>query len=68
MMQEPNCSKRNCVHFLGARQPDGTEESEYLYCLAFPDGIPREIAHGDNKHLSPLGGQGNSIVYEREKE
>jgi len=44
----------NCVHL---RQNRGG-------CDAFPDGIPWEITSGDNKHLIPLEGQGNDIVFE----
>ena len=50
MITEPNCSKRNCKHFLGVVQPDGTEASERPNCKAFPRGIPDEIAYGNNKH------------------
>jgi len=66
MISEPNCHKRNCKYFLGVRQPNGTEETEFVYCLAFPEGIPEEIAYGDDKHLEPLSDQGNTIVFEKE--
>ena len=45
---------------------DGDESTERPYCAAFPDGIPEEIAYGDNKHLKPIEGQGNDIVFEKE--
>lgn len=64
MVVEPNCSKRKCKHFIGVKQLDGTEQSEIVVCKAFPDGIPDEIAYGNNKHTKPLKGQGNDIVFE----
>lgn len=33
-------------------------------CKAFPKGIPDKIMTGKNKHLKPLPGQKNSIVFE----
>jgi len=61
---EPNCSIRNCRHFIGVEQPDGTEESEIVVCAAFPQGIPDDIAYGKNKHMTRYKGQSNDIVYE----
>jgi hypothetical protein len=46
------------------KQPDGTEATEFVYCKAFPDGIPSEIAYGDNKHLKPYPGD-NGIQYKK---
>jgi hypothetical protein len=67
MLIVPECFKRRCIHLLGAEKSDPEdEETEYLVCEAFPGGIPDEIAYGDNLHLTPLPGQENSIVYERE--
>jgi len=65
MIAEPNCSKRRCVHFVGAYQPDGTEETETVNCRAFPEGIPFEIAYGDNDHTTPYEGDGG-IQFEKE--
>ncbi len=65
MIAPPNCYLRGCVHYLGVLQPDGTELTECVYCRAFPEGIPDEIAYGPEKHLEPIAGQCNSIVYER---
>lgn len=67
MIIVPNCHKRKCRNFLGVKQPDGTEATEFVYCLAFPDGIPHEIAYGSNKHTEPLEGQENDIVFEKKK-
>jgi len=66
MIVEPKCSIRNCKHFIGVKQPDGTEHSEIVYCEAFPNKIPDEIAYGNNKHLKPLPNQKNDIVFEEE--
>ena len=67
MIEEPNCSKRQCKWLQGVIQPDGTEQSEVSYCPAFPDGIPDNIAYGDNKHLSIIKDQEGEKVYEKEK-
>lgn len=63
MLAEPQCSIRNCRHFKGVRQPDGTEATERVYCSAFPDRIPDDIAYGDNLHLKPYPGD-HGIQYE----
>lgn len=68
MIDEPNCSIRHCKHFIGIKSDEGDEpeENERVVCEAFPDGIPDEIAYGENLHLKKLEGQGNDIVYEEE--
>ena len=66
MLIEPRCSVRRCKHFLGVVQPDGTESTERNYCSAFPDGIPGDIAYGDNLHLDPVEGD-LGIQYEQEE-
>jgi hypothetical protein len=35
-----------------------------IVCSAFPDGIPYDIAYGNNQHSKPIEGQGNDFVYE----
>jgi len=69
VITEPKCRIRKRKHYLGLKQigPETELEDEGLYnvCVAFPDGIPDEIAYGDNPHSEPLPGQGNEIVYER---
>lgn len=66
MMHEPNCRKRQCKHFIGIEQPDeGDESSERVVCSAFPDGIPDEIAYGNNPHTEPVKGD-HGIQYESE--
>ena len=77
MLVEPRCSERNCKHFLGVRLPPDQEEfgdtpdepelGQFVYCAAFPGGIPDEIAYGDNLHLEPFTGD-NGIQYERDPE
>ena len=64
MLEKPKCFERNCKHFWGVSQPDGTELSERVVCAAFPNGIPDEIAYGTNKHVKPYPGD-NGIQYER---
>jgi len=56
MLEEPRCSKRNCRHFEGARWLGDDEPTEVVVCRAFPDGIPSEIAYGDNPHTEPYRG------------
>jgi len=63
MLPEPNCHKRKCRHYLGVKWFGDTEASEDNYCEAFPGGIPEEIAYGGNRHLRPLPGQKNRIVF-----
>jgi hypothetical protein len=60
----PNCYTRGCKHFLGVSQSDGTEATEYVYCLAYPKGIPNDIAYGDAQHLKVREDQNNDIVFE----
>lgn len=50
-MQKLLCS--NCKFYLGD-----------LQCLAFIDGIPKDILLGDNDHSNPLPNQDNDIVFE----
>ena len=51
-LKSQQCQERHCRWFL--------EENK---CNAFPDGIPPEIAYGDNKHYSPFPGD-HGIQYE----
>ena len=66
MLAEPKCFTRKCKHFKGIIQPDGTELTEVNYCKAFLEGIPYEIAFGDNLHKQPIEDQENDIVFEKE--
>ena len=63
MIREPNCFKRQCIHFLGVVS-DGEEElNERPVCAAFPDGIPHDIAYGDVQHTEPFPGD-HGILFE----
>lgn len=64
MIKTPECHKRECKHYLGIKN-DGDELTERSYCDAFNDQIPDEIAYGSNKHLKPISGQKNNIVFEK---
>lgn len=64
MLAEPTCVKRNCKHFEGVVQSDGTEKTEQVVCKAFPKGIPGEIAYGDVLHTSPYKGD-HGTQYEK---
>ena len=66
MLAEPNCFKRKCRHFLGAKWLGNDETTEVVFCQAFNNGIPRVIAYGLNLHKNPFPNQGNDIVYEKE--
>lgn len=65
MLAEPRCFIRNCVHYRGATWFGDEEETENNFCNAFPEGIPEEIAYGDNLHLQPLKNQKNDITFEK---
>ena len=66
MLNEPECSKRHCAHFIGIRRIGGGEERhERPVCHAFPTGIPRAIAYGDDPHILHHEGDAG-IVYQEE--
>ena len=67
MLGEPTCFKRKCIHYDGVKWFGEDEESEGHICKAFPNGIPFEITYGDNLHLSPIKGQKNKVVFEKEE-
>lgn len=62
VLKQPECSKRSCKHFMGVK---GEEPDQKVFCKAFPDGIPNEIAYGPNKHLTPVNGD-HGIQFEAE--
>ncbi len=66
MIIEAKCFIRKCKHYIGVSKPDGTELSERHICAAYPDGIPSDIAYGNDKHLEVRPDQNNLIVYEKE--
>ena len=59
----PKCvdEGRDCKHFLGWREISNS----YLtpYCAAFPDGIPKEIAYGNDLHDQIKEGQAMGYIY-----
>ena len=63
-IERPNCSRRMCLHYRGISQPSGMERGgELAVCDAYPNGIPDDIAYGDDLHLTPRPGD-NGIQYE----
>ena len=66
MLEEPKCHQRKCKHFSGAEN-DGSESTERVVCMAFPDGIPADIAYGKNLHLEPIEGD-HGIQFEERLE
>jgi len=64
MILGPKCYDRGCIHYIGVSQPDGTELTERVVCKAFPDGIPNDIAYGDDLHFKIHPDQTNNIVFE----
>jgi hypothetical protein len=65
MIESPKCFERGCRYFLGVYQPNDFEEGEFPFCAAFPDGIPDEIAYGENLHLEKYPGQKNDFTFEK---
>ena len=68
MLEEPKCSKRNCKHLEGVEWLGEEEATEIITCVAFPKGIPIEIAYGKDLHLTPRPDQGNDVAYEKDEE
>lgn len=62
-----NCYIRGCRWLLGViiLDPDVEESNLIDFCLAFPEGIPDDIAYGDDKHESVRKGQVGQFVYEK---
>ena len=50
-MQDRRCF--NCLNY-----------KKDLKCIAFPNGIPKEILLGENNHSKPLENQANNIIFE----
>lgn len=67
MIIEPKCFIRNCKHYIGVFQPDGTEMSERNVCKAYPKGIPVDISYGNDKHLEIRPDQDNTTIFEEVK-
>ena len=70
MIKKINCSVRGCKYYIGAvdvSEETGISDSIIYTCKAFPNGIPDEIAYGDNEHTSPYEGD-NGIQYAKKTE
>ena len=67
MLEEPRCYARKCRWFLGVGGDPDSEINEVPICAAFPQGIPAEIAYGDNLHIEPFPGDGG-FMYVRESD
>ncbi len=67
MIDRPRCFERGCVHYEGVLQDseDG-ESNERHHCMAFPNGIPDEIAYGDNPHEEVHPDQNGDLTFEKE--
>lgn len=66
MIEQSQCEKRRCMNYVGVRRKNEQEEAtERHVCLAFRngDGIPLDIAFGDNLHLRSIPGD-SGITYE----
>ena len=68
MLMTSKCYERQCKYYIGIIQPDGTEMTETNMCGAFPDGIPEDIAYGDDKHDGVRKGQAKPYTYEKDKD
>ena len=64
MLTRPECLARNCVYWIGIEMKGDDESTERPYCRAYPDGIPEEIAYGNDKHLSLRGDEVEEVFYE----
>jgi hypothetical protein len=64
MIEVPRCYQRECKHLIGVKQDRMQESTERVVCVAFPDGIPDEIAYGSNPHTTPYPGD-HGIRYEK---
>ncbi len=62
MINEPKCRARSCKHYRGIVGEE--DQGQRPICAAFPDGIPDEIAYGNNLHLSPVAGD-RGLMYEK---
>ena len=67
MIVIPKCYFRKCIHYIGIENNSKPfdEEQEKCVCEAFPNGIPDDIAYGDNDHTKPVEGD-NGIQYKKQ--
>ena len=66
MLIIPQCYFNKCEHYLGTENKSEPfdESKEFNCCEAFPEGIPDEIAYGDNDHTKPFNGD-NGIQFSK---
>lgn len=51
MLPAPKCFKRRCKYYIGVyMRIEADESTETHTCQAFPEGIPSDIAYGNNPH------------------
>lgn len=62
MIRVPKCYIRKCRHYKGVKQ---VGNAEVPFCLAFPNGIPHDIAWGGNGHLRPVKGQTDKFTFSK---
>jgi len=64
-----SCQERNCKHF-GGVMPISDDGMDFIFfCDAFKietGGIPDKIIKGKDLHFTPVKGQKNNIVFEKE--
>jgi len=67
-MQVPpaNCLERGCKHYQGYQFFPETESVKCI-CPAYPEGIPEDIAYGEEKHLTVRPDQKRTDVFEYQK-
>jgi flagellar basal body P-ring protein FlgI len=68
MLVAPKCYIRKCKYYKGVKWFGDDETTERNICDAFPDGIPSEIAYGEDEHLKISPEQSNKIVFEKKTE
>ena len=59
------CWSKQCRWFVGVARQGGPETP---LCGAFPDGIPKEIAYGENIHDRVVPGQAKLYTYEKDRD
>ncbi len=67
MIDRPRCHERDCINLRGVTK-DVPEIRQRPICLAFPEGIPSDIAYGDDLHLNRDPRQDNAFVFTTEED
>ncbi len=65
LIKAPRCFQRHCKHYQGIAPPDGIELTGRPVCKAYPNGIPDEIAYGNDLHHTVRDDQDNDITFKR---